>query len=75
MGAGGLTTSERTRGRTLLTMFQSANSISYLLLSGNIITLYALHLGASSLFIGIMSSFQYASYLFMVAGRELVPRP
>lgn len=67
-----LTRGEKLRGRRLLTVYEWVNAISYLLLSGNLITLYALRLGASNLFIGIISAFPYLSYFFMFAGRVLV---
>ena len=74
MGSSLLSRNQKLRGRRLLTLFQWVNAISYLLLSGNLITLYALRLGASSLFIGVISSFPYLSYLLMFAGRALVGR-
>lgn len=74
MGSPLLSRSQKLRGRRLLTLFQWVNAISYLLLSGNLITLYALRLGASSLFIGVISAFPYLSYLLMFAGRALVGR-
>lgn len=57
-----------------MTLFQGLNTISFILLSGNIVTLYSLRLGGTSLFIGIITSFQYLSFLFMFVGRQLVDR-
>lgn len=69
-----LSSHERTRGRRLMSLFQGLNTVSYLLLSGNLITLFALRLGGTSLFVGVINSFQYLSYLFMFVGRQLVDR-
>jgi len=63
---------EKMRGRKLLTFYSVFNAFSFLLLSGNIITLFALRMEASSSFIGLISSFTYISFFFMVVGRRLV---
>ncbi len=57
-----------------MSIFQGLNTVSFILLSGNIITLYSLRLGGTSLFVGIITSFQYLSFLFMFVGRQLVDR-
>ncbi len=72
MASGLLSNANRERGRRLLPAFQGLNAVSYLILSGSFMTLFALHLGASSFFIGLISSFQYLSYVFMLGGRGLV---
>jgi len=61
----------RNRGRRLFTLFSVLNSISFLLLSGNILTLFLLRLGADRAFIGLVSSFLYVSFLFMPVGKRL----
>jgi hypothetical protein len=71
---GGLFPSERARARKLFLIFSIFNTLSFLLLSGNIITLYLLRLGASSSLIGVVSSFTYISFFFMFAGRQIVER-
>ncbi|MEI8093875.1 MAG: MFS transporter [Spirochaetales bacterium] len=48
------------------------NSISFAIVSGNLLTLLALKLGASNLYIGLLSSLGYASYFFMALGKRLV---
>ncbi len=63
---------ERLRARRLFNIFSVFNTFSYLLLSGNILSLYMLRLGASSTLIGIISSFAYISFFFMLLGRVLV---
>jgi hypothetical protein len=50
------------------------SAISFNLLSGNIITLYALKLGAGNILIGILSSFLYVSQLMPLLGRKLAPK-
>ena len=44
------------------------------MLSGNVITLYALRLGASSTMIGILNAFNFLSFFFMPVGKRLVRR-
>jgi MFS family permease len=60
--------------RKKLYRFTFFNIISFTLLSGNTITLFALRLGADSLLIGILSFFTYISYLCMPIGKSLVPK-
>ena len=43
------------------------------MLSGNIITLYALRLGASSSYVGAIASLPYLSFAFMILGKRFVP--
>jgi MFS family permease len=71
---GGLFPSEKIRARKLFSIFSVFNTLSFLLLSGNIITLYLLRLGASSSLIGVVSSFTYISFFFMFAGRQIVEK-
>ncbi len=74
MADSGLTISQKRRGRRLFLSFSVLNTFSFQLLSGNIITLYALRLGATSAFIGLISSFVYISFFFLLVGKRLVPR-
>jgi len=60
------------RGRRLLLSFGVFNSFSFLLLTGNIISLYLLRLGASATQIGIVAAFPFISFFFMIPGRSLV---
>ena len=50
------------------------NGVSFRLLAGNIITLYALNLGAGNTLIGLLSSFIHISMLLLLIGRPLVNR-
>jgi MFS family permease len=65
---------ERLRARKNYNIFSIFNTFSYLLLSGNIISLYLLRLGAGGTLIGIVSSFMYISFFFLLPGRILVQR-
>lgn len=68
------TTPVKLAGRKLLTWFSVFNSFSYLLLSGHILVLFLLRLEASRTVVGIVSSFLYASFFFMVAGKKVAER-
>jgi MFS family permease len=60
--------------RKTLTKFTFFNVISFVLLSGNILTLYVLRLGGGSLLVGILSSISYCSYAAIFIGRHLAPK-
>jgi len=62
------------RARKTYFAFAFFNVLSFQLISGNIITLYALRLGAGNSMVGLISSFLYMSLLFLLLGRLLVPR-
>ncbi|MCL1818013.1 MAG: MFS transporter, partial [Spirochaetaceae bacterium] len=67
-----LSPSERIRSRKVFAFFTVFNAASFLLLTGNIITLYLLRLGASGTIIGTVSSFTYVSFFFIFFGRNIV---
>ena len=69
-----LTPGDKARARKTLTKFNFLNVISFVLLSGNIITLFALRLGAGSILIGIVSAISYSSYVAIFLGRVLAPK-
>ena len=69
-----LTSSERLRGRRFYALFQGLNTVSYLLVAGNIVTLYALRLGATSAFVGLIAALPYIGLMFMFVGRRLSER-
>ncbi len=69
-----LSPAELARGRRLFSLFNILNTVSFQLLSGNIITLFALRIGAGSLMIGVLSAFSSLSPILVLAGRPLVPR-
>lgn len=49
--------------------FVLINNYAYYARAGNIITLLALRLNASNLVVGVISSFIFISYLFLIPGR------
>lgn len=61
---------ERYRSRFLA--FNILNSLSFMLLSGSIPTLFALSLGATGTFIGILGSLNFITYFFMPLGRSAI---
>ncbi len=69
-----LTAEQRQRGRTRLLWFGFFNSLSFTLLTGNMISLYLLRLGASNSLIGVIASFSYVAFFMLFVGRALVPR-
>ena len=60
------------KARNLYNAFNAFNSLSFSLLSGNIITLYALRLGAGATMIGLLNAFAFTSFFFMPLGKRLV---
>ncbi len=69
-----LTTDQRQAGRTRLLWFGFFNSLSFTLLTGNMISLYLIRLGASNSLIGVIASFSYVAFFMLFVGRALVPR-
>ena len=68
-----LTSGELVRAQKTFLLFNLFNVVSFNFLSGNIITLYALRLGAGSFLIGTLASFVPLAQLLPLAGRLLVP--
>ncbi|QQO09263.1 MFS transporter [Breznakiella homolactica] len=62
------------KARELYNIFNFFNSFSYALLAGNIITLYALRLNASSTLVGALSAMIYCSFFFMPLGKALLKK-
>lgn len=69
-----LTRSERLEGRRKFLWFGVFNAASFNLVTGNLITLYLLRLGASRTTVGIIASFSFAAFFVSLLGRRLVPR-
>lgn len=65
---------EQGKARGLFLLFAVLNVISFTLLGGNIITLYSLRVGAGNFLVGLLSSFMYTAYLFLLIGRKLAGR-
>ena len=55
-------------------LFTVLNAFSFSLLSGSVITLFALRLGASGTAIGALNAFGFATFFFMPLGRVLISR-
>lgn len=70
----GYRASQKKQGRKTYLLFEAVNTVSYVFVAGNLLTLLALGLGASSTVIGILAAFAYVSYLFMPLAKFLVPR-
>ncbi len=69
-----LSSEERRRGRAKLLWFGVFNALSFTLLTGNLVSLYILRLGASNGLVGVIASFSYAAFFMLFLGRSLVPR-
>ncbi|MDR1788585.1 MAG: MFS transporter [Treponema sp.] len=55
-------------------VFNICNAISWQFLVGNVLSLFALRMGASSTYIGLLSALAYVSYFFLVLGKALSRR-
>ncbi|TCW62359.1 MFS transporter [Treponema sp. J25] len=62
------------KARSLYNIFNTLNGLAFTLLSGNIITLYALRLGVSATVIGVLNALVFSSFFFMPVGKYLVRR-
>ena len=69
-----LTPGEMARGRKNYFNFTLINNIVFAFTVGNIITLFTLRLGGNSFVVGLISSFVYISYLFLVVGKKIIPK-
>ena len=63
----------REQARKTLLWFGFFNALSFTLLTGNLVSLYLLRLGAGNALIGIVASFGYVAFFFLVVGKQLVP--
>ncbi|MFH2113772.1 MAG: hypothetical protein ABIJ86_04615, partial [Spirochaetota bacterium] len=60
------------RYRTDFQTFTTLNSFSFMLLSGSIPILFAMNLGASGTYIGILGSLNFITFFFMPIGRRII---
>lgn len=60
------------RYRSSFLAFNILNSLSFMLLSGSIPALFALELGASGTYIGVLGSLNFITYFFMPLGRHAI---
>jgi MFS family permease len=58
------------KGRNSFHLFNTFNSLSFVLLSGSFVTLYALSLGASNATIGLLNAFGYITFFFLPLGKR-----
>jgi hypothetical protein len=66
-----LSRTELNKGRKILYVYWLFNILALQMLNGNLVTLYALKLNASNFIIGLISSFPFFSFLFLLPGRKL----
>jgi HEAT repeat protein/predicted MFS family arabinose efflux permease len=59
------------KARDIYNLFNVINSVSWQFLTGNIITLFALRMGASSTYIGTLSALIYVAFFFLPLGKIL----
>jgi MFS family permease len=62
------------KARDLYNIFNIFNALSWQFLVGNIITLFALRLGANSTYIGIINAMLYVAFFFLPIGKILTNR-
>ncbi len=62
------------RGRKLYGIFTAFNSISFTLVTGNVLSIYALYLDASALVIGLINAFNFLSFFAIPLGRFLTKK-
>lgn len=67
-----LTPVARARARKDFDVFNVLNSASFGILSGSVVTLLALKLGASATFVGLLNAFAYMCFFFMPVGKRLI---
>ena len=62
------------KARDLYNLFNVFNSLSWQFLTGNIVTLFALRLGANSTYIGTLTAVMYLTFFFLPLGKLLTSR-
>ncbi|MDR0494407.1 MAG: MFS transporter [Treponema sp.] len=62
------------KAREIYNIFNIFNSLSWNFLVGSVITLFALRLGASSTYIGILNALLYVAFFFLPLGKFLARR-
>ena len=59
-------------GRRTFHRFMGFNVLAFSILTGNVISVFALKLGVSNAYIGLLQSFMHLSMVFILAGRLLM---
>ena len=72
--AGTLSPYRLNKARELFSIFNVFNSLSWVFLIGNSLTLFVMRMGASSTYIGMLSAILYVSFFFLPLGRVLTNR-
>lgn len=62
---------QMTVGRRLYGIFNAFNSVSFALVTGNTLVIYAMYLNASSIYIGIISALNFLSFFALPLGKIL----
>lgn len=70
----GYNITKKRKGRRKYNFFGLFNEFSYTLIVGNVIILYLIRLNASNSFIGLISSFSYISFFFIILGKRVIKR-
>jgi len=70
----GYNITKKRKGRRKYNFFGLFNEFSYTLIVGNVIILYLIRLNASNSFIGLISSFSYFSFFFIILGKRVIKR-
>ncbi len=70
----GYNITKKRKGRRNYNLFGLFNEFSYTLIVGNVIILYLIRLHASNSFIGLISSFGYISFFFIIFGKKVIKR-
>jgi len=65
---------QRALGRKIYLVFEAINTVSFNLLTGNLIVLLLLRFGADTLVLGLVQAFPYLSFQFMPFSKRLVPK-
>ena len=69
-----LTPETKQRARHRLLVFGGFNSVSFTLLTGNLISLYLIRLGADNTLLGFVAALEYIAFFFLLLGKQFVPR-
>ena len=72
--AGTLSPYRLAKARDLYNIFTAFNAVSWQFLTGNVITLLAMRMGANTSYIGLMSAILYVAFFFLPLGRILARR-
>ena len=68
------TPEEIVAGRRRFHIFMSFNVLAFSILTGNVISVFALELGVNNTYIGLLQSFMHLSMVFLIVGRVMMQR-